>query len=86
MARAIATMEPWKAPLPQFIEHIYAKRFGRERPEIVVPVEEHARHLARKKAARKAAKASADAAAELAPAHGRCHPRSTCGSPPSIGG
>ena len=56
--------EPWKAPLPQFIEHIYAKRFGRERPEVVVPVEEHARQLARRKAARKAAKASADAVAE----------------------
>ena len=25
--------EPWKAPLPDFIEHIYLKRFGRERPE-----------------------------------------------------
>ena len=24
--------EPWKAPLPQFIEHLYLKRFGRERP------------------------------------------------------
>jgi hypothetical protein len=56
--------EPWKAQLPQFIEHIYAKRFGRERPEVVVPVEEHTRELARKKAARKAANASADAAAE----------------------
>jgi hypothetical protein len=22
--------EPWKAPLPQFIEHLYLKRFGRE--------------------------------------------------------
>jgi hypothetical protein len=32
--------EPWKAPLPQFIEHIYARRFGRERPEVVVSVEE----------------------------------------------
>ena len=52
--------QPWEAPLPQFIEHIYAKRFGRERPEVVVPVEEHARPLARKEAA----KASADAAAE----------------------
>ena len=56
--------EPWKAPLPQFIEHIYAKRFGRERPEVVVPVEEHARRLARRKAARKAAKSSPGAAAE----------------------
>jgi len=27
--------EPWKAPLPEFIEHIYLKRFGRERPETV---------------------------------------------------
>jgi hypothetical protein len=25
--------EPWKAPLPQFIENLYAKRFGRTRPE-----------------------------------------------------
>ena len=24
--------EPWKAPLPQFIEHMYLKRFGRDRP------------------------------------------------------
>jgi hypothetical protein len=24
--------EPWKEPLPQFIEHLYQKRFGRERP------------------------------------------------------
>ena len=31
--------EPWKAPLPQFIEHLYAKRFGRTRPEVVVPIE-----------------------------------------------
>jgi hypothetical protein len=23
--------EPWKAPLPQFIEGLYAKRFGRAR-------------------------------------------------------
>jgi hypothetical protein len=51
--------EPWKAPLPEFIEHVYAKRFGRERPEVVVPVEEGARQVARKKAARKAAKAAA---------------------------
>jgi hypothetical protein len=35
--------EPWKAPLPQFIEHIYEKRFGRTRPERIVPVEEYAR-------------------------------------------
>jgi hypothetical protein len=25
--------EPWKAPLPHFIEDIYFMRFGRDRPE-----------------------------------------------------
>ena len=25
--------EPWKVPLPEFIEHLYVKRFGRERPD-----------------------------------------------------
>jgi len=35
--------EPWKAPLPQFIEHLYHKRFGRERPQVVMPVEEWVR-------------------------------------------
>ena len=32
--------EPWKAPLPAFIERIYFKRFGRERPVDVKPIEE----------------------------------------------
>jgi len=32
--------EPWKAPLPAFIEHIYFKRFGRDRPVDVKSIEE----------------------------------------------
>ena len=32
--------EPWKAPLPAFIEHIYLKRFGRDRPSDVKSIEE----------------------------------------------
>ncbi|HEY3359669.1 MAG TPA: hypothetical protein VGQ83_40840 [Polyangia bacterium] len=32
--------EPWKAPLPQFIEHLYLKRFGRDRPHVVRSIEE----------------------------------------------
>ena len=48
--------EPWKAPLPQFIEHIYARRFGREGPEVVVSVEEQVRQAEKKKAERKAAR------------------------------
>lgn len=32
--------ETWKAPLPQFIEDIYFKRFKRESPEVVKPIKE----------------------------------------------
>ena len=32
--------EPWKAPLPAFIEHIYLKRFGRDKPGDVKSIEE----------------------------------------------
>src|SRR5881296_74679 len=31
--------EPWKMPLRQFIQHLYFKRFGKERPEIVQTIE-----------------------------------------------
>jgi hypothetical protein len=45
--------EPWKQPLPQFIERLYGKRFGRERPEVVTPIEEQARQLVQAKAGRR---------------------------------
>jgi hypothetical protein len=32
--------EPWKKPLPAFIEDIYLKRFGRDRPTDVKSIEE----------------------------------------------
>jgi len=48
--------EPWKAPLPQFIEHLYEKRFGRARPERVMSIEERARAQDAKKNARKEAR------------------------------
>jgi len=35
--------EPWKLALPQFIEHVYFKRFGKDRPKIMMTVEERAR-------------------------------------------
>ena len=35
--------ERWKLPLPQFIEHLYAKRFGRSMPQKVMSIEERAR-------------------------------------------
>ena len=56
--------EPWKAPLPQFIEQVYLKRFGRERPETVMSIEDRARAKEAKRAARKAARRAARAAGE----------------------
>ena len=35
--------EPWKAPLPQFIEDLYLKRVGRRRPQVVTAAERWAR-------------------------------------------
>jgi len=32
--------EPWKAPLPIFIEDLYFKRFGKDRPENVRSIEQ----------------------------------------------
>ena len=48
--------EPWKLPLPQFIAHLYRKRFSKDRPDVVVSIEEKARQKAAKKAARREAK------------------------------
>ena len=51
-----ADQEPWKLPLPAFIESLYRKRFGKDRPDVVQSIEERAQHLEQKKAARRAAK------------------------------
>jgi hypothetical protein len=60
--------EPWKAPLPQFIEDLYFKRFGRERPEVVITVEQRARELEKKKLEKKEKKQAArEAAARAGP-------------------
>lgn len=48
--------EPWKMPLPQYIEHLYFKHFGKERPDVVTSIEERAHQIAAKKAAKRAAK------------------------------
>ena len=48
--------EPWKMPLPHFIEHLYEKRFGKTRPDVVVTVEEVALRDAEKKARKREAK------------------------------
>jgi len=48
--------EPWKLPLPEFIEHLYCKRFGKRRPGVVQTIEERARREEEKKAAKREAK------------------------------
>lgn len=59
--------EPWKTPLPQYIEELYEKRFKREKPEVVKSLkqqlkEDEIRRKAQKKAkdARRAAEAFED--------------------------
>lgn len=48
--------EAWKLPLPQFIEHLYEKRFGKPRPDVVLSIEDMARRKEKKKAERREAK------------------------------
>jgi hypothetical protein len=50
--------EPWKKPLPVFIEKIYFKRFGRERPVDVKSIEEVLRSKEIKKEERRKRKQS----------------------------
>lgn len=45
--------EPWKKPLPEFIEEIYFKRFGRTKPEVVRSIEEIVQDQRDRKAERK---------------------------------
>ena len=54
--------EPWKAPLPVFIEELYFKRFGKHRPDTILPIEELFRWKAEKKAAKRKAKLERKAA------------------------
>jgi hypothetical protein len=45
--------EPWKVPLPQYIEELYVKRFGKERPNNVRSIEQMVADRKRKQAERK---------------------------------
>lgn len=53
--------EPWKLPLPQFIEKLYIKHFGRERPDNVRSVEQMVCDRKQKKSAMKEARKQASA-------------------------
>ncbi|NQT91494.1 MAG: hypothetical protein HQ559_01940 [Lentisphaerae bacterium] len=48
--------EPWKLPLPEFIEELYEKRFGKTRPDNVRSIEQMVNDKKQKQADRKAGK------------------------------
>lgn len=48
--------EPWKMPLRQYIKHLYFKRFGTQRPDVVLSIEEKVRAAEEKKAQRRVAR------------------------------
>jgi hypothetical protein len=48
--------EPWKPPLPELIEHLYFRRFGKRRPDVVVSIEDRARQEEDRKALKRAMK------------------------------
>lgn len=48
--------EPWKTPLPDFIENLYFKRFGKSGPDHVRSIEDIVRDQVKKKTERKARK------------------------------
>ena len=54
--------EPWKMPLPDFIAHLYTKRFGKPRPHTVRTIEEIAAAKLAKKQARNERRAGASIA------------------------
>ncbi len=66
--------EPWKAPLAQFIEELYLRRFGRARPERSPSLEARARELDAKKLERRERKLQRGMA-NAVPEHGDPAPR-----------
>jgi len=48
--------EPWKMPLKQFIEHLYRKRFGKDRPDNVMSIEDRIRREEERKSLKREAK------------------------------
>ena len=53
--------EPWKLPLPAFIEEIYFKRFNKEQPDNVRSIEKMVKDKAARKAKRKEEKVAENA-------------------------
>ncbi|MGH9969301.1 MAG: hypothetical protein ACREBG_16090 [Pyrinomonadaceae bacterium] len=54
--------ERWKMPLPQFIEYLFLKSFGKRRPDRVVSIENRAKEIAQKKGEKRERKLAARSA------------------------
>ena len=52
--------EPWKAPLGEFIEDVYFKRFKKERPEVVLSIEDRLKQEEKKRQEKRLARLSQD--------------------------
>ncbi len=48
--------EPWKVPLGDYIGRLYSKRFGKDRPDVVLSIEEKIHRDEAKKARKREAK------------------------------
>jgi hypothetical protein len=46
--------QPWKRPLGEYIQHLYAKRFKKEQPDRIRSLEEQAQEIQRKQEEKKA--------------------------------
>ncbi len=59
--------EPWKKPLPEFIEEIYFKRYDKKKPEEIRSIEQIVQDQREKKAARKARQKGPNGEGEINP-------------------
>jgi hypothetical protein len=58
--------EPWKAPLPTFIENLYFKRFKKRQPDTVKTIEQIVKERRLKKEAKKIQKENVKAVEQVA--------------------
>ena len=75
--------EPWKRPLQEFIAALYAKRFGKARPDTVKTIEEMA---AAKRAKKQRSKAKQSTFPNESPAHHQIASAVICKSTEPTGG
>ncbi|MBF0421322.1 MAG: hypothetical protein HQL78_14315 [Magnetococcales bacterium] len=73
--------EPWKAPLPEFIEDVYFKRFKRDKPNQIRTIEEIAAARRGKKVAKQTAQSNTPPVEHPPAVEDRLEPLPIPGSP-----